>query len=171
MYKIIGADGKEYGPISTGQLRQWIAEGRVNTQTSVLAEGGVDWKPLGTLPEFSLLLGAPATPPAIGAPAGQPMLAHPQRVNPFATTGLIMGLVSITFGLCCCYGIPFNVLGIIFSLVALAQIKGSPQVYSGKGIAIAGLVTSLLSIVLVALLMILGVALNWHTITRDLRKF
>jgi hypothetical protein len=82
-----------------------------------------------------------------------------------------MGLVSITFGLCCCYGIPFNVLGIIFSLVALAQIKGSPHVYSGKGIAIAGLITSLLSIVLVALLMILGVALNWHTIMRDLRKF
>ena len=169
MYKIIGADGKEYGPVSTEQLRQWITEGRVNTQTKVLPEGGVDWKPLGTLPEFSLLVGTHATPPAIGAWAGQHVLANPQRVNPFATTGLIMGLVSITFGLCCCYGIPFNVLGVIFSLVALAQIKGSPHVYSGKGIAIAGLITSLLSIVLVALLMILGVALNWHTITRDLK--
>ena len=131
----------------------------------------MDWKPLGTLPEFSLLFGTPVAPPAIGASAGQPMLAQPQRVNPFATTGLIMGLVSITFGLCCCYGIPFNVLGIIFSLVALAQIKGSPHLYSGKGIAIAGLITSLLSLVLVALLMILGVALNWHTLMRDLRKF
>jgi len=171
MYKIIGADGKEYGPVSTEQLRQWITEGRVNTQTKVLPEGGVDWKPLGTLPEFSLVFGTHATPPALGASAGQPLLANSQRVNPFATTGLIMGLVSITFGFCCCYGIPFNVLGIIFSLVALAQIKGSPHVYSGKGIAIAGLITSLLSIVLVVLLMILGVALNWHTITRDLRKF
>ena len=27
MYKIIGADGKEYGPISLEVLRQWIAEG------------------------------------------------------------------------------------------------------------------------------------------------
>lgn len=171
MFKIIGADGKEYGPVSPEQLRQWITEGRVNPQTSVLAEGSVDWKPLGTLPEFSLLFGTPATPPAIGAPAGLPTPAHPQRLNPFATTGLIMGLISITFGLCCCYGIPFNVLGLIFSLVALAQIKGSPHVYSGKEIAIAGLVTSLLSILLVALLMILGVALNWHTIMRDLGKF
>jgi hypothetical protein len=170
MYRILGADGKEYGPVSPGQLRQWITEGRVNTQTSVLAEDGVTWKPLGTLPEFSLLFGASAAPPAIGAAAGQPVPATPQRVNPFATTGLIMGLISITFGLCCCYGFPFNVLGIIFSLVALAQIKTSPHVYSGQGMAIAGLVTSLLSIVFVALLMILGVALNWHTIMRDLGK-
>ena len=35
MYKIIGADGNEYGPITTEQLRQWLAEGRVNAQTKV----------------------------------------------------------------------------------------------------------------------------------------
>ena len=35
MYKIIGADQKEYGPVTAEQLRQWIAEGRVNGQTSV----------------------------------------------------------------------------------------------------------------------------------------
>ena len=28
MYKIIGADGKEYGPISAEQLRQWLNEDR-----------------------------------------------------------------------------------------------------------------------------------------------
>ena len=171
MYKIIGADKKEYGPIVIEQLRQWINEGRVNAQTLVLGEGSVDWKPLGTLPEFSLLFGVPSTPPTIGTPTGQPMLAQPQRMNPFAMTGLIMGLVSITFGLCCCYGIPFNVLGIIFSLVALAQIKNSPHIYSGKEIAIAGLIASLLSFVLVAVLLVLGVALSWTDIMRDIKKF
>ena len=34
MYRIIGGDGREYGPISLDQMRQWIAEGRVNAQTS-----------------------------------------------------------------------------------------------------------------------------------------
>ena len=29
MYKIIGQDGKEYGPITAEQLRQWISENRV----------------------------------------------------------------------------------------------------------------------------------------------
>jgi hypothetical protein len=171
MYKIIGADGKEYGPVSIEQLRQWINEGRVNSQTSVRGEGGVDWRPLGTLPEFSLLFGVQTAPPTIGPRPGQHMLGQPQRVNPFATTGLIMGLVSITFGLCCCYGIPFNVLGIIFSLVALAQIKSSPHVHSGQGIAIAGLITSLLSFALVALFLMFGVALSWSDIMRDVRKF
>ena len=29
MFTIIGADGKEYGPVSAGQIRQWIAENRL----------------------------------------------------------------------------------------------------------------------------------------------
>ena len=42
MYKIIGADQKEYGPVSAEQLRLWIAEGRVNGQTSVWPEGATE---------------------------------------------------------------------------------------------------------------------------------
>jgi hypothetical protein len=61
MYKIIGADGKEYGPVSIEQLRQWLNEGRVNLQTRVLAEGATDWKNLGEVPELSGI--APVAPP------------------------------------------------------------------------------------------------------------
>ena len=39
MYKIIGADKKEYGPVTGDQLRHWISEGRVNSQTLARAEG------------------------------------------------------------------------------------------------------------------------------------
>lgn len=53
MYKIIGADGRQYGPITAQQVRQWIAEGRANAQTMVQAEGATDWKPLWNFPEFS----------------------------------------------------------------------------------------------------------------------
>src|SRR5215469_9108342 len=52
MYKIIGVDQKEYGPVTEEQIRQWIAEGRLNAQTQVCLEGTQDWKPLGTFPEF-----------------------------------------------------------------------------------------------------------------------
>ena len=44
MYKIIGADQKEYGPVSAEQLRQWIAEGRVNGQTKVQAADATEWQ-------------------------------------------------------------------------------------------------------------------------------
>jgi hypothetical protein len=62
MYRIVGADGREYGPISADQLRQWIAEGRANAQTKVLLEGTTEWKSLGEFPEF-FPSGAPAAAP------------------------------------------------------------------------------------------------------------
>ena len=58
MYKIIGADQKEYGPISADQIRQWIDEGRLNGQTAGQAEGSTEWKPLSQFPEFAEALGA-----------------------------------------------------------------------------------------------------------------
>jgi uncharacterized membrane protein len=56
MYKIIGADQKEYGPSSAGEIRQWVAEGRANGQTLVQAEGSDEWKPLSSYPEFAAAL-------------------------------------------------------------------------------------------------------------------
>ena len=60
MYKILGGDGKEYGPISSDVLRQWISEGRANAQTQVQAEGATGWTALGQIPEFIPALGVPA---------------------------------------------------------------------------------------------------------------
>ncbi len=60
MYKIIGADGKEYGPVSAEQLRQWLTEGRINNQTRIQADGSADWKAFGDCPEFA---SAASTPP------------------------------------------------------------------------------------------------------------
>src|SRR6185312_547867 len=132
MYRMIGADGREYGPISAEQLRQWIGQGRANAATSVLPEGASEWKPLGSLPEFSMLFAAPASTPAPGpmpgaAPAAPAVFptstVQPLRTNGFATAGLVLGIVSITLGLCCCYGIPFNIAGLIFSIIAISQIN------------------------------------------------
>jgi hypothetical protein len=62
MYKIIGADGREYGPVTPEQVRQWTAEGRANAQTKILPEGAADWQTLGSVPEFADALTAkPAT--------------------------------------------------------------------------------------------------------------
>jgi Membrane domain of glycerophosphoryl diester phosphodiesterase/GYF domain 2 len=71
MYKIIGADQKEYGPITGEQIRQWIAEGRVNAQTHACLEGTHEWKPLGMFPEFGF-----PTSPLVGnlpAPESRPV--------------------------------------------------------------------------------------------------
>jgi hypothetical protein len=70
MYKIIGADHKEYGPITAEQLRQWIAQGRVNGATAVLPEGSTEWTTVAELPDFADVLAtapviAPPTPPGV----------------------------------------------------------------------------------------------------------
>jgi uncharacterized membrane protein len=63
MYKIIGGDQKEYGPVSADQIRQWIAEGRANPQTKVQAEDSADWLPLSAFPEFADALAAQTLAP------------------------------------------------------------------------------------------------------------
>src|SRR5512141_655481 len=98
MYKIIGADGKEYGPATAEALRQWIAEGRANAQTKVLPEGATEWRTLGDLPDFAAVLAAMAGPLPSLAPL--PVSAAPKN-NSLAVAGLVLGLLSITCGLCC----------------------------------------------------------------------
>src|SRR5262249_16536902 len=67
MYRIVGADQQEYGPITADQIRQWISEGRLNAQTQARAEGSQEWKPLGNFPEFGLG-SAPGALPASADP-------------------------------------------------------------------------------------------------------
>jgi len=157
MYRIIGADGREYGPIPAETLRQWIREGRANAQTQAWAEGTAQWKPLAEQVEFAPLLAR--IPPPLAAAGAVPVTMVP-RTNSMALASLFMGILSLTCGMCCCYGIPFNVLGIIFALVALAQISADPYGQQGRGLAVAGLVLCVLSLVLAALAGVFGVALS-----------
>ncbi len=53
MYTIIGGDKKEYGPISSSDVRQWIAEGRLSEQSLMKAESDSEFRPLGKFPEFA----------------------------------------------------------------------------------------------------------------------
>lgn len=52
MYKILGTDGNEYGPLSAEKIKQWILEGRVEKKTPILPDGAEDWVFLSSLPEF-----------------------------------------------------------------------------------------------------------------------
>jgi hypothetical protein len=73
MFKIIGADQKEYGPISIEQIRQWIRDGRLNAQTPAQRDGLGEWAPLSSFVEFSDIFqpagSATAAPSSAYAPA------------------------------------------------------------------------------------------------------
>ncbi len=53
MFTIIGGDQKEYGPISADDVRQWIAEGRLNEKSLIKGEGDAEFRELGIFSEFA----------------------------------------------------------------------------------------------------------------------
>jgi hypothetical protein len=124
MYKIIGADGREYGPIAAEQLRQWIAENRVNAQTRILAEGATEWKTVADCPELAEALAAKPPPPVMGASPPKPdadalaaeILARDYRIEIGSCIARSWGLLTRHFWLI--VGAAF-VLGLIQGAVGL----------------------------------------------------
>ncbi len=160
MYRIIGADQKEYGPIPADQVRQWIADRRLNANSLAMPDGGSEWKALSTFPEFAAAI-------SIAAPVF-PALQQTPGTNSMAVAGLTCGVLC-WLGACCCSGVPFNVLGIVFSSVALSQLAKNPN-QRGRNMAIAGLALSITQLVFAIALIIAGNAFNWPDILKDLRK-
>lgn len=114
MYKIIGGDGKEYGPITADTLREWIAQGRANAETKVLPEGETNWQALGVIPEFAGLVGAPTLPPGISSGV-TPDVSSAEQAQRLATpVGWALTVVGI--------------LGILVSLIFVAWylVNGVP---------------------------------------------
>jgi hypothetical protein len=141
-YRIIGADGNTYGPVSLEQIRQWLAEGRVDNRSPVYVEGAANWTYVGLLPEFA----PPPTPAPSPTPIGtiRPVATY-RGTNGLATAGLVCSLLAWTL-CCCCGGFPLNILGLIFSIIALVQINSQADPQNGRAFAIIGVVLSALSL-------------------------
>lgn len=68
MYRIIGGDGREYGPVYPEQIQNWIAQRRADAGTLAKGVDATDWTPLGQLPEFAADFAALNAPPALPPP-------------------------------------------------------------------------------------------------------
>jgi len=178
MYKIIGGDKQIYGPVSGDELRRWIAEGRVNAQTQLQAEGSPDWKPVSAFPEFADALAphyAPAQAPTVPTAPIHPdvftaeILARPTELrigsccarswNLFmANVGLFLGACAIIFGIKALTifvpmaGLAFTVVhGVIFGglyLIFLKRMRGQP---AAVGDVFSGFSSAFVQLLLVGL--------------------
>jgi len=137
MYKIRGGDGKEYGPVAAETLRAWVNQGRANSQTFVLADGTTEWKTLSACPEFADLFAAPQSPAT-----GAPVQLTPDKTSGMAIWSLVLGISSFACGVT---AIP----GLILGLIAMKQIKESAGRLGGRGLALAGTITSAIALMLV----------------------
>ncbi len=105
LYKIIGGDGRLYGPANPDQLRLWVSQGRAGPQTLAQPEGSLEWKPLATFPDFAgLVAPLPLAPP--------PLLAGDPRKSKLAA-----GLLGIFLG-----GIGVHRFYLGYTGIAIAQI-------------------------------------------------
>jgi hypothetical protein len=123
MYRIIGGDGQEYGPVNASEVRQWIAEGRLNADSKIRPEESTEWTTLGSLPEFAgaarpaAPLGTPGPLPG-AAPLGFAPLPGGSREEAMRRlTGPAIGLM-VTGGL----GIAAALLGIVMRLFGGSEV-------------------------------------------------
>ncbi len=138
MYKIIGADGKEYGPVNAEQLRQWLNEGRLNQQTRVMPESGGNWSPLSAYPELSPSPGVPPMPPPRTSDRASNKIASGvcgillgclgvhKFILGYTGAGLIMLLVSVVGGILTC-GISTLVIAIIGLIEGILYLTKSDE--------------------------------------------
>jgi len=150
MYKIIGGDQNQYGPVTADEVRHWIADGRLNGQSLAWAEGATEWKPLGSFPEFAEALRAKASPEPQSGAAMPPGMAdayraeilarHPQvRIGHClqsswesitANFGLLFGAASIVWAINLgCRLIPFGGGAILNWIIRGALVGGLYLVY------------------------------------------
>ena len=133
MYRIIGADDKEYGPVPAERIRQWVQEGRLNRLTRVRPEGAPDWIAIGALSEFDELF-----PPL---PQPSPKAAEDSIHYGLATAALVCGAL----GLVTCVTAP---VGLTLGLVAQSRIRNSDGRLTGSNLATGGIVLSVIAMLL-----------------------
>ncbi len=112
MYKIIGSDQKEYGPIDAESVRQWLAEGRLNAQSLARAEGAGQWQPLAAFPELARQISQTTAPPPLVRPppagtGGETIATIIPYRNPRALLAYYLGIFSL-----------FPVLGMFLGIAA-----------------------------------------------------
>lgn len=141
MYKIIGTDSRQYGPVEADQVRRWLAENRANAHTLTQSENSPEWKPLISFPEFASEF--KSAPPPIAGYAPNPRASHKiaagicgillgslgvhKFILGYTSAGVIMLLVSLLAPILTCFTIGFagpvvmGIIGIIEGIIYLCK--------------------------------------------------
>jgi len=131
-YKIIGADGKEYGPVALSELQKWVVEGRITGATQVSRSDQQGWSTAASIPELGV---SDSTGPApVAAPKAADAVLEKQLKSGGSWFYWIAGLSLVNSALALSGSATRFILGLGISQIfdRLAQGMGS-----GAGLAVA----------------------------------
>ncbi len=76
-----------------------------------------------------------------------------------ALLSMILGIISVTIGFCCYFGVLTAPVAIGLGVYALSLVKKDPNKYGGKGMAVAGIIMgALYFIFLILIILFYGLA-------------
>lgn len=148
-------DGSKEGPVSLEELQTILRENVVPLTTLVWTEGMDQWRPAHEVPE----LGAGGARRLIQPAPGVGHYAGPPHSSGLAIASMVLGIVGIL-------AIPLvaSIAAVICGHLARSQIRAGEGRVGGEGMALTGLITGYLGILiyggLVAFFIILIVSLS-----------
>jgi len=154
-YIVIGSDQKQYGSVTEDNIRNWIADGRLNAQSLMREESDTEFRPLSTVPEFADAFAAKVATTGVLPPLPTAAATAPAKTSAMAVTSLVLGVLGVfTCGVTALFGL-------ILGIIAMVKVKNSGGRLGGNGIALAGVIVSgifLLMIPIYAALMLPALA-------------
>lgn len=154
-------NGAQLGPIAEGELQSKILAGEVPRHALVWREGLPNWITVEQSGAFQLATALPADALAPARPG--PFQSGGLGADPSAGTGgssgkgiasMICGILGLLLSCCLFLGIPLGIAAAVLGHLQLADCKKTSSA-SGKGFALAGLVTGYLAIVGAILMIVL----------------
>ena len=148
-------DGLTFGPVPRAELDTWLAQGRITPQSQLQQEGTYQWvfapqiyPQLGPVPGHNPFADAavpapalnPYAPPASGGAYNWPGIGYRFREQHRGGTILAMSIAGILF----CQFV--SIAALIMAISDLQKMSKGTMDPSGRGLTIAGLVISALSV-------------------------
>jgi hypothetical protein len=119
-YTIIGGDQKEYGSVTSDDLRKWITDGRLNAQSLAKEENDTEWRPLSAFPEFADAFGATSAPPPLAVPVTGASGGRDAALK--LVKGPVIGLKVTAI-----VGLVLVAVGLVVNVLMLSGIHIGPQ--------------------------------------------
>jgi len=70
------------------------------------------------------------------------------QLNPLAIASMVLGILSIPTCCCAFIGTPLSIAAVVLGIVSMGKIKNQPQAWKGTGLAITGIVTGSVGVLL-----------------------